>query len=99
MSLQDLFEMLDVNRDGRLTLQDFKQVVSQLVGRRLTDNECEIIFRTLDKQGKGVLQREEIISGLELVDTWDASGFQERCKAQESDVDAAKSMAFAESNE
>lgn len=72
MSLDGLFEWMDQDQTGQLSANDFELVANHLVGRNLQGHEAEVIFRMFDVHERGVLRREDIVSGLDLVDTWNA---------------------------
>ena len=56
--VDDMFDMVDSDGDGVLTVQEFRDALGRL-GTNLTAHECRAIIKEVDPNGDGVIDKEE----------------------------------------
>ena len=58
--VDDMFDMIDSDGDGVLTVQEFKDALARL-GANLTPHECRAIVHEVDPNGDGEIDKGEFM--------------------------------------
>ncbi|XP_010424139.1 PREDICTED: probable calcium-binding protein CML32 [Camelina sativa] len=65
MSVAEVFETVDKNKDGKISLDEFAEAM-RAFNLSITSEELENMFRVLDMDGDGQIDADEFVLGLEL---------------------------------
>jgi Ca2+-binding EF-hand superfamily protein len=60
-NMEQIFRRFDSNKNGKITYESFQKTVNQFFGINLSPKQAQMVFKVLDIDGDGVVDRQEFV--------------------------------------